>query len=94
MLSNKVIPVDVQSNLSFLTFSLQGFVLLWKKNGNILSVGDTVLGNVRHWKKQMSINYFNFLQAAAHYYLQARENGNNLVISQVEPEDEGELSNF
>jgi len=53
--------------------SLQGFVLLWKKDGIILSVGDTVLGN-----------------AAAHYYLQARENGNNLVISQVEPEDEGE----
>ena len=90
MLSNKAIPIYVQSYLLFLTSRLQGFVLLWKKDGNILSVGDTVFGNVSHWKKLITIKYSNFLQAAARYYLQARENGNNLVISQVESEDEGE----
>ena len=27
-------------------FRLQGFVLMWKKNGNIISVGNQILGNV------------------------------------------------
>lgn len=52
---------------------LQGFVLMWKKNGNIISVGDQILGN-----------------ADSRYNLEAKENGNNLVISLAELSDEGD----
>ena len=62
-------------------------MLLWKKNNNIISVGDQILGNVS-WSEKKK---FGFLlhQADSRYYLEAKENGNNLMISLAEPIDEG-----
>ena len=37
--------VKCHSNEAY-NFRLQGFVLLWKKNENIITVGDQILGNV------------------------------------------------
>ena len=44
-------------------FRLQGFVLMWKKNGNIISVGDQILGNVslteKWWSEISNFTPFN-----------------------------------
>jgi len=52
---------------------LQGFVLLWKKNGNIITVGDQVITHDN-----------------SRYFLEAKENGNTLVITAAKLEDEGD----
>jgi len=59
--------------LPCLVTRLQGFVLLWKKNERIITVGDQLLGNTN-----------------SRYHLDAKFNGNNLVIPHAESNDEGE----
>merc|ERR1719186_1272729 len=70
---NLVVNEGETIRLPCIVTRLQGFVLLWKKNENIITVGDQILGNTD-----------------SRYYLEAKENGNNLVISLAEPGDEGE----
>eukprot|EP00090_Calanus_glacialis_P007213 TRINITY_DN15667_c0_g1_i4.p1 TRINITY_DN15667_c0_g1~~TRINITY_DN15667_c0_g1_i4.p1 ORF type:complete len:475 (-),score=83.63 TRINITY_DN15667_c0_g1_i4:269-1693(-) len=71
---NLVVNEGETIRLPCIVTRLQGFVLLWKKNDNIITVGDQILGN-----------------ADSRYYLEAKENGNNLMISLAEPGDEGEF---
>jgi len=70
---NLVVNEGETITLPCIVTRLQGFVLLWKKNDNIITVGDQILGI-----------------DDSRYYLEAKENGNNLVISLAEPGDEGE----
>jgi len=71
---NLVVNEGETIRLPCIVTRLQGFVLLWKKNDNIITVGDQILGS-----------------ADSRYYLEAKENGNNLMISLAEPGDEGEF---
>jgi len=51
---------------------LAGFVLLWRYNNNIITVGDQLVARDNR------------------YSLESRKNGNNLVINQADPADQGE----
>ena len=64
-------------------------MLLWKKNDNIITVGDQILRKLS-WREKVKLNNFVLLpQADSWYYWEAKENGNNLMISHAEPGDEG-----
>ena len=71
-------------------FRLQGFVLLWRHNGSIISVGDQVIGSVSIIEKIIEeIGNKLYLNQDSRYSLEAKENGNNLIISLAESADEG-----
>ena len=69
-------------------FRLQGFVLLWRHNGSIISVGDQVIGSVSKIETEEINKDFNFEQDSR-YSLESQKDGNNLMISLAEHSDEG-----
>ena len=74
---------------SYLThIRLQGFVLLWRHNGSIITVGDQVIGRVSRYGTKEDCNNFS-LNQNSRYSLESKENGNNLMIRLAEPADEG-----
>ena len=80
-------------NLSFFV-RLEGFTLLWKKDGRIISLGNNILDNVCFFllclqdpKKEFKF----ILQPGSRFSLDRKENGNYLIIGLARISDEGEI---
>ena len=75
---------------------LEGFTLLWKKDGRIISLGDNILDNVCiliiYLKTMKNKNIF--VQPDSRFTLDKKENGNYLIIGLARISDEGEVSLF